>query len=330
MESLNVHQVVGEVATSLEREFHRYGSQALHLPIVGSITGSCEQVNRNVRVGRSESVGEHTAVAGYLLQTGQIALEAALLHAESVSTVITSVRAEAEDKRHLQQFLLAEEEISWARLDMTGHLAPRALLELLCDRIEHVVRVALADLLETELLHPTRQQAIAVVLDHEWPRVDYGETFSLIDANDLKPEPDLSPQDEQLVVEHFGMLPVFVQRYPASIKFFNMRGDDDDTSLVLSADFLLPRAGETVGAAVREERPDRLRDKLNTSIMMRDHLQAGGSAADFDRYLELMRSGVPPHAGYGIGVERLVQFAMGINDIRRASSIRDLRSMLDW
>jgi asparaginyl-tRNA synthetase len=113
-----------------------------------------------------------------------------------------------------------------------------------------------------------------------------------------------------------------VVRFPTAIKFFNMRIDPADPLTVLSADLILPTAGETVGAAVRESDYDALLRRLHESTMW-DALRARGvdAARAFAPYLRLIETGAtPPHAGYGLGLDRLLQYIIGVNDIRSASA----------
>lgn len=137
---------------------------------------------------------------------------------------------------------------------------------------------------------------------------------------------DLTPIDEVAIVRQSSsgnaiLLPTFVTLFPAEIKFFNMKLDPRDSRRVLSADVLMPFAGEAVGAAVREDDYEILHDRLVTSSMYRTLAARGIATLDvFEPYLDLIRSKqTPPHAGYGIGIDRVIQFIARSSDIRDTS-----------
>lgn len=168
-----------------------------------------------------------------------------------------------------------------------------------------------------------------------WPVVDYREAVTLLSEKggfrDISFGTDLSAAHEAAIVqmasEAHGLeeSPVFVTYYPEHIKFFNMKPDPMDPAVVLSADLLLPIAGESVGAAVREDDPESLAHRLRCSTMLRQLEQDGAHAiSDFDAYLRLVASGnLKPHAGYGIGLERILQFALREDDIRKVRPQRE-------
>lgn len=319
-------RLTAELVSSLDTAFGRWGSQRVYLAPFGSVTGSCEDVSRNIRVCGS-------GWKGYLLQTGQIALEASLDSFDSVSTMIASCREETVDRRHLRTFLLAEEESGWARLiGGSTEGTPDAVLEALCDRIESVVRYVMASVVD---VNGVDRDDIELSLLAGWPRLRYGECLQLLGLLPTAFGIDFDAATEQSIIELVSAggrpVPVFVTRYPREIKFFNMMESPQSADEVLSVDLLLPRVGEAVGGAVREHDPKRLSARLRASKMFHDHLADGGSEKDFDVYIDVMRSGrVPPHAGYGVGVERLAQYLSGAGDIRTASSLLQLSERVGW
>jgi len=165
-------------------------------------------------------------------------------------------------------------------------------------------------------------------------QVTYTEAVTLLQQNgypNLEWCDDLKAEHEQTVVRvanesarerygpsYLGDRPVFITRYPKEIKFFNMMQCDDDPLVVWSADLILPIAGESVGSAVREPNPKRLKQRLLESNMFRIHKESGGTYDDFTWYIEeVVGSGkIQPHAGYGLGNERLIQWLTGFPDIR--------------
>ncbi|VAH45743.1 unnamed protein product [Triticum turgidum subsp. durum] len=120
---------------------------------------------------------------------------------------------------------------------------------------------------------------------------------------------DLQSEHERYITEvAFGGSPVIIRDYPKEIKAFYMRQNDDGKT-VAAMDLLVPRVGELIGGSQREERLDYLEARLDESNLNKD---------SYWWYLDLRRYGSVPHAGFGLGFERLVQFATGIDNIRDA------------
>ena len=117
---------------------------------------------------------------------------------------------------------------------------------------------------------------------------------------------DLQSEHERYLVEKHFKCPVILFDYPAKIKAFYMRLNDDGKT-VRAMDVLFPGIGEMVGGAQREERLDVLQTRMS---------KMGVEEKELDCYLDLRRFGTAPHAGFGLGFERLVQFATGMSNIR--------------
>ena len=117
---------------------------------------------------------------------------------------------------------------------------------------------------------------------------------------------DLQSEHERYLTEEVYKCPVIVTDYPASIKPFYMRLNDDGKT-VAAMDILVPGIGELVGGSQREERLD---------VLLQRMVEAGIDTKEYDWYLDLRRYGTVPHAGFGLGFERLVQFATGMSNIR--------------
>jgi asparaginyl-tRNA synthetase len=143
---------------------------------------------------------------------------------------------------------------------------------------------------------------------------------------------DLSAIDEaenvRMASLQDGERPVLIVRYPAEIKFFNMKLDPKDLNRALSADLILPGAGEALGAAVREDDYQTLVHRLRTSRMMAILSERGNTDESvFLPYLELIREHkTQPHAGYGLGLERFLQFLIQSSDVRDVSLPYRLRN----
>lgn len=303
------------------------------VPTLVPITGACENVATLYALTDNPGL--------YLTQTGQLALEVELQHQRDVYCIIASFRADNEDARHLNEFRLVEEEFAVA--EPHGVPDPDAAMKTLLGRIQEAVSVMLRaamDATGTEDLGARTERLVRALSCPAWPAITYRHAIEVLDScgrvGAVAFGADLTAEYEAALVELVANEhdqepgPVFVTHYPEEIKFFNMKVDPTDPTVVLSADLLLPDGGESVGAAVREYEPVRLRQRLANSRMLRQLKDVGNqSIHDFDGYLELMGSGtVPPHAGYGIGLERVLQFVLQESDIRKVSGPRRLKMAL--
>ena len=198
------------------------------------------------------------------------------------------------------------------------------------------------DVLETN--YGRKSKDLKVIAHKPFGRINYEEAVKLLQKNgypELKFGDDLKADNEQKIVELMNkkqsgiatFSPVFIMRYPKEIKFFNMKVSQIDSRVVLSADLIFPYAGEGIGAAVREHDGDKLKERLLTSTMFKLHEERGGKYDDFVWYLEdmIMAGKTNPHAGYGIGNDRVVQFLLGQKDIRVSSLFSQMAAFTgDW
>ncbi len=117
---------------------------------------------------------------------------------------------------------------------------------------------------------------------------------------------DLQSEHERYLAEEYFSKPVIITDYPKQIKAFYMRANEDQKT-VAAMDVLVPKVGEIIGGSQREERLDVLQQKLK---------ELGLHSEDYGWYLELRKFGSVPHAGFGVGFERLIQFVTGMENIR--------------
>jgi asparaginyl-tRNA synthetase len=151
------------------------------------------------------------------------------------------------------------------------------------------------------------------VAGRDFAAVTYSEAVGLLQSSGKKFEfpvewgLDLQSEHERWLAETaFGGTPVFVTDYPKDIKAFYMRLNDDGRT-VAAMDLLVPGVGELIGGSQREERLDVLEGRLQAQ---------GLDLAPYEWYLDLRRYGTVPHAGFGLGFERLVQYCTGVDNIR--------------
>lgn len=299
------------------------------VPAIVGITGACENVDTLFKV-QSHQPGLNL----FFTQTGQLALEQALQVFPGACTIIHSGRdEEVEDERHLRQFRLIEEEFDCTMVGMTRDTYnEQAMFENVLQHIQQAVQTMFSAVIKehSTILTGTYQrdvQQLKLASTQPFLRIRYEDAVKLLRSNgfaDLKFGNDLRSQHEAKVVQLLNTsgteLPVFITHYPKEIKFFNMKVSSIDPRVCLSADLILPYSGEATGSAVREHEFAQLNERLLTSTMYELHVARGGTYEDFKWYLNIMEQKLTnPHAGYGIGNDRIMQYILGITDIRQAS-----------
>ena len=238
---------------------------------------------------------------GYLSQTAQLYLEALLFPHERVYALTPSFRAEkSRTPRHLTEFLNLEAELAWC--DFAGLLdfIERMMVETL-----HAVAQRRAK--ELTLLGRPPDELLALHVPFE--RVRYTDAIERLQKMGFPVQfgSDLGTAEERaLTLESKN--PLFVTYYPRELKAFYMLQTRDDPRTVEAADLLGPEGyGEIVGASVRETDIARLKERIG---------QIGAKADEYEWYLDLRRHGNIPHAGFGLGVERVLRWMLRREHIR--------------
>ena len=347
---VNLIKMAATFQEAVNEHYRGAGLQYVDVPQIVGITGACENIDTLFKV-RSR-----VPVPLFFTQTGQLALEQALQYYPGVFTSIHSGRDELfEDERHLRQFKLTEEEFDWSMVSTRANAYDEEIMyEALLQHIESAVkyitkRIATSHVSLLQDVYKRDVAGLLASMEHPFLRISYQDAIELLKKNgyaDLAWGFDLEAEHEAKIVELLNIeerkmnsvLPkedraVIIMKYPQEIKFFNMKQSEKDPRVVMSADLILPNAGESVGSAVREHNGDKLRERLLGSTMFRLHKERGGTYDDFVWYTEeLVAAGkTNPHAGYGLGNERLLQFIMGSKDIRDCSVFSLLaRQTGDW
>ena len=191
------------------------------------------------------------------------------------------------------------------------------LAELAEDFLKHVFRYALDNCPEdmaffNQWYDKSAIETLEGIINSDFERLTYTEAVKLLESSGETFEfpvrwgLDLQSEHERYITEERVGRPVVVTDYPKDIKAFYMRLNDDGET-VRAMDVLVPRIGEIIGGSQREERQDVLLERMK---------QAGLDAENYWWYLDLRRYGTVPHAGFGLGFERTVQFATGMQNIR--------------
>jgi asparaginyl-tRNA synthetase len=246
----------------------------------------------------------------FLTVSGQLEAEIGALALSRVYSFGPTFRAEnSNTSRHLAEFWMVEPEVAFLDLDGNAALAEdflravlRALLERCADdlrffdeRVEKGVVAALEHVVATPFERMTYTDAVA--------RLERsGRSFEFPVAWGL----DLQSEHERWLTEEHVKRPVIVTNYPSEVKAFYMYLDDGERT-VRAMDVLVPRVGEIVGGSQREHR---------LPILERRMRESGLDPAEYWWYLDLRRHGSVPHAGFGLGLERLLLFATGMANIR--------------
>lgn len=313
---------------AVNKHFQKTGLIYVDVPEIVGITGACENVDTLFKVNNRLNLPL------FITQTGQLALEQYLQSFSGVWTIIHSGRDEKEeDSRHLRQFRLIEEEFDCrlAGMDRFSYDAEK-MFNTLLTHIENSIKAMIKAVLENYcfLLEKTYfrlPEKLKKAIESSFLRISYEEAIKLLQKNGfptLQFGDDLSVEHEAKIVSLVNKkneeIPVFITHYPKEIKFFNMKVYSKNPKLVLSADLIFPYAGEAVGSAVREDDFDHLNERLLTSKMFEIYQKRGGKYEDFWWYLEMIKNQKTyPHAGYGIGNERVLQYIFGLKDIRQVS-----------
>ncbi|NKI34835.1 asparagine--tRNA ligase [Wenzhouxiangella sp. XN79A] len=246
----------------------------------------------------------------FLTVSGQLNVEAYCLALSKVYTFGPTFRAEnSNTTRHLAEFWMIEPEIAFAGLDELALLAEdflKSVFRQVLDRCGEDMAF-FADRIE-----PTAIERLERLVESPFVRMDYAEAIRVLQASgrnfDYAPEwgLDLQTEHERYLTEKHCQAPVIVVNYPAEIKAFYMRLNDDGKT-VAAMDVLAPGIGEIIGGSQREERLDVLKSR-----MAPEQLESGA----YDWFLDLRRYGTVPHAGFGLGFERLLAYISGMGNIR--------------
>tara|TARA_B100000809_G_scaffold264680_1_gene321173 strand:- start:298 stop:1731 length:1434 start_codon:yes stop_codon:yes gene_type:complete len=263
-----------------------------------------------------------------LTVSGQLEAEAFAMSLGKAYTFGPTFRAEnSNTTRHLAEFWMIEPEVAFMDLDGNMDLAEDFIKSVLKDVLKNCEDdLAFLDqrLTQEEKSKPQAERSdmslldkLKFVADNHFKRVSYTEAIDIL--RNSKPNKkkkfqfpinewgvDLQSEHERFLVEKHFKCPVILFDYPADIKAFYMRLNDDGKT-VRAMDVLFPGIGEMVGGAQREERYDVLLDKMKTM---------GIDEKELWWYLDLRKFGTAVHSGFGLGFERLVQFTTGMSNIR--------------
>ncbi len=316
-----VFRVRSRLAYAIHQFFQERGFAYVHTPI---ITGSdCEGAGELFRVttldlknppkredGEIDAAKDFFARPTYLTVSGQLEAEAFACALSKVYTFGPTFRAEnSNTSRHASEFWMIEPEMAFCDLQGNMELAEEFVKYLI-----RAVRTHCAEDLElfAKFVDQGLLERLDFVVDRPFQRVSYTEAVELLLKSGHHFEypveygTNLQSEHERYLTEQHFKCPVTVYNYPKEIKPFYMRLNDDDRT-VTAMDVLVPGIGEIIGGSQREERLDVLQQNME-----RHHLDP----KDYGWYLDLRRYGTVPHAGFGMGFERMLMFVTGVANIR--------------
>jgi asparaginyl-tRNA synthetase len=317
----SVFRVRSRLAFAIHTFFQDRGFFYLNTPI---ITGSdCEGAGELFRVtaidaknpprtkeGEIDYARDFFARSTYLTVSGQLEAEAFASALSKVYTFGPTFRAEnSNTSRHANEFWMIEPEMAFCDLEGDMDLAEQIVKYLVYD-IRSTCEEELglfAKFVDKELI-----ERLDFVMERRFQRISYTDVIKLLQKSGEKFEfpveygLNLQSEHERWLTEKHFKCPVTVFNYPKEIKPFYMRLNDDDKT-VTAMDLLVPGIGEIVGGSQREERLDVLEANMQRHQM---------NLADYKWYLDLRRYGTVPHAGFGLGFERMLMFVTGVSNIR--------------
>ncbi|MDB9335243.1 asparagine--tRNA ligase [Nodularia spumigena] len=316
-----VFRVRNACSAAIHEFFQQRGFLWVHTPIITA--NDCEGAGelfsvtgldlKNIPRTKSEAVDYTQDFFGkptYLTVSGQLEAEVMAMAFSNVYTFAPTFRAEnSNTSRHLAEFWMVEPEMAFCDLEGNMDLAEAFL--------KHVFKYVLEKCPEdmeffNQRIDKTVLETADNIINNQFERLTYTEAVKLLEKADVKFEYpvnwglDLQSEHERYLAEQLFKKPVIVTDYPAQIKAFYMRVNDDENT-VRAMDILAPKIGEIIGGSQREERLE---------VLERRILAQGMQPEDLWWYMDLRRYGTVPHAGFGLGFERLVQFMTGMANIR--------------
>ena len=309
-----VFRTRSRLAFAVHQFFQERDFVYVHTPIITA--SDCEGAGEMFRVTTLKGHGDDKPAAdffgkpAYLTVSGQLEAETFACALSNTYTFGPTFRAEnSNTARHAAEFWMIEPEMAFCDLHGDMDLGEEFIKAMARYTLEHGGE----DLgLFTKFVDKGLQERLRFVVERPFQRVPYIEAVEILKKSGKPFEfpvqygHNLQSEHERFLTEEHFKSPVTVFDYPREIKPFYMRLNDDGKT-VTAMDVLVPGIGEVIGGAQREERLEQLRDNLRYHKLREE---------DYWWYLDLRRYGTVPHAGFGVGFERLLMFLTGVSNIR--------------
>ncbi|HAE90629.1 MAG TPA: asparagine--tRNA ligase [Idiomarina sp.] len=316
-----VMRVRNTLSQAIHRFFHEHGYLWVSTPII--TTSDCEGAGEMFRVSTLDLMNVPKTEQGnvdfsqdffgkeaFLTVSGQLNVESYACSLSKVYTFGPTFRAEnSNTSRHLSEFWMVEPEVAFADLDDVAHLAE--------DMLKYVFIAVLEERPDDMAFFGQRinkdvVERLTRMVDSDFVHMDYTDAIEILKNCGKKFEypvewgVDLQSEHERYLAEEHVGAPVILKNYPRDIKAFYMRQNEDGKT-VAAMDVLAPGIGEIIGGSAREERLDVLDQRIAEMDL---------PAEEYEFYRDLRRYGTVPHAGFGLGFERLVSYVTGMQNIR--------------
>ncbi|GAB5415151.1 MAG: asparagine--tRNA ligase [Congregibacter sp.] len=309
------------LANAIHSYFHEQGFYWVNTPIITS--SDCEGAGELFRVstldlanvprgpdGAVDFAQDFFGSDAFLTVSGQLEVESYCLAMSKVYTFGPTFRAEnSNTSRHLAEFWMIEPEVAFADLAANADLS-ESLLKYVFERVLNECEDDMAFF--NQRIDNTVIERLSGIVASSFERMEYTEAIRILkDSGESFEFPvewgvDLASEHERYLCEKHVGRPIVLMNYPKDIKAFYMRLNDDEKT-VAAMDVLAPGIGEIIGGSQREERLDVLDARMDPAI--RDELWW---------YRDLRRYGSVPHAGFGLGFERLINYVTGMENVRDA------------
>lgn len=307
-----IFRIRSELSHAIHKFFHERGFNYIHTPI---LTGSdCEGAGDMFRVSslnfEEKSAQDFFGQEAYLTVSGQLSVEMLCLALGDVYTFGPTFRAEnSNTRRHAAEFWMIEPEMAFCDLAENMDIAQEFIQYL----IGHIKKNCPNDLeLFARFVDKNLMKTLDNICLNDFIRLPYREAIDILKSAKTKFEfevkfgKDLQAEHEKYLTETHFKKPVIVYDYPASIKPFYMRLNNDNET-VAAMDVLVPNIGEIIGGSQREERYNVLEKRI---------LEGGLDVNHYWWYLDSRKYGSVPHSGFGLGFERLLMLLTGVRNIR--------------
>lgn len=309
------------LSQAIHNFFHENGFYWIHTPIITA--SDCEGAGEMFQVSTLDMNNPARTDTGdvdysqdffgkqaYLTVSGQLNVETYCCALSKVYTFGPTFRAEnSNTSRHLSEFWMIEPELAFAGLNDVANLAEKMLkyiakrvlaerrddMEFFAQRIDKEAISRLEKLIDSEFVQINYCEAIEI-LENSGQNFEYKVSWGI----------DLQSEHERYLCEKHFDAPVIIKNYPRDIKAFYMRQNDDGKT-VAAMDVIAPGIGEIIGGSQREERLDIFDARLD---------EMGLNKEDYWWYRDLRRYGTVPHAGFGLGLERLISYVTGMKNVR--------------
>ena len=321
----NITGAVMRVRNTLSQAIHRFFNENGYLWVSTPIitTSDCEGAGEMFRVSTLDLLNVPKTDKGdvdfsqdffgkeaFLTVSGQLNVESYACSLSKVYTFGPTFRAEnSNTSRHLSEFWMVEPELAFASLDDVADLAE--------DMLKYVFKAVLQERPDDMEFFAKRINSEAVsrleaIVNSNFVHMDYTDAIEILKNCGKKFEypvewgVDLQSEHERYLAEEHVGAPIILKNYPRDIKAFYMRQNEDGKT-VAAMDVLAPGIGEIIGGSAREERLDILDKRIEEMNLPME---------EYEFYRDLRRYGTVPHAGFGLGFERLVAYVTGVQNIR--------------